>query len=76
MLKLRQHLLRRHVFIQAQRSAQFEPLHHLTQIDAVEIGIETLPTALRISSRATASPPFSSPSYSSSSLPVMEGNAA
>ena len=38
--------------------------------------VNTFPTAARISSRATASPPFNSPSYSSSSFPVIEGSAA
>ena len=36
----------------------------------------TMATAVRISSRATSSAPFSSPSYSSSILPVMAGIAA
>ena len=35
-----------------------------------------MPAARRISSRAMVSPPCSSPSYSSSSLPVIEGTAA
>jgi hypothetical protein len=40
------------------------------------IPVNTLPTAERIRSRATASAPFSSPSYSNSNLPVIDGSAA
>ena len=38
--------------------------------------VKTAPTAERISSRAIVSAPFSSPSYSSSNLPVIDGSAA
>jgi hypothetical protein len=38
--------------------------------------VKTLPTAARIRSRAICSAPRSSPSYSSSNLPVIDGNAA
>ena len=38
--------------------------------------LKTTPMAERIRSRATCSAPRSSPSYSSSNLPVIEGSAA
>src|SRR5207253_1036318 len=43
---------------------------------SVKCLLKTRPTAVRISSRAIVSAPLSSPSYSSSILPVMAGIAA
>ena len=43
---------------------------------AVILGSTTVATDARMRSRATASAPFSSPSYSISNLPVIEGSAA
>src|SRR5215469_10490482 len=59
-----------------QFTAGLEPLVVGWKLASAKCLEKTRPVAVRMSSRAMTSAPLSSPSYSSSILPVMEGRAA
>ncbi len=75
-VQLPHHLRRANILAQFQLPAQIEPLHHRAHIHAFEVAVENLPHSHPDQLPATASPPFSSPSYSSPILPVIAGSAA